>query len=741
MKSHPQKMQNILATAVAAVAILGTLPSLAQTPTTTQATTQPATQPSTQPATQPTTTQAASQPAESPFVLPPVMVTAQKRSEPLQQVPESIGVVSSETIKNADIREILVASKYVPNVEVSHFENRRLSFPYIRGVGAGQNSPAVTTYIDGVPQLSFASSNQEFLDVNQVQFIRGPQSTLYGRNSLGGVILVDSNKPSNKLTLDSTSNFGNFNYFDERATVNLPIIKDVLLVRMSGGYTSRDGFTKNDLTGHDVDSQQAEFGKMQIYFAPFEEFDMSLRVHGERDRDGDYPLGDLASIRQNPWHVQHAFEGNSLRDLTDTSLTMNYYTQHATFTSITGFTDWRSQDITGLDYSAADLIHRANREHENDVTQEFRAASPKDAPIELTDYARVAWVLGVFGFTQDYNQHAGNAYQPNAVTYLGVPFPFTQFNDAGLHNQGLGTFGQGTLTLWNKLDLIVGVRFDAEHSNANLNAYADSPYIPGSSENPSADFDDLSTNFGAAYHWTTDLMTYVNAAQGYKAGGFNPTSPTDKIAYNPEHDWTYEVGTKSSWFKNRLTANLDYFYVDWRQMQLNVPTDSPGTYYIDNVGKSHSQGIELELTGKPREDLELFGGLGYMQSQFDSYTQPSGLSAQGNELPFAPDVTWNVGAQYNYKLCKQATAFIRAEEIGSARYFYDASNDQSQGAYAMSNFRIGVRGRHWSLSGWVENAFEAHTVPMAFPFQLAPSGYVGESGIPRLFGVSLTLDF
>jgi len=695
------------------------------------------------PATQPAASDPLPPPSATPthWSLDPVVVTAQKRPENAQDVSASLTAISAQTIQDANIQNILDAAAYAPDVNMSHFTNRRLVFPFIRGIGSGRNSPAVTTYIDGVPQLSYATANQEFLDVHGVEFVRGPQGTLYGRNALGGVINVNSNTPTNKLTLESTSTAGNYHFLDERATVNVPVIKDVLSVRVSGGASGRNGYATNLVTGNDVDRKEAEFGSLAVWFAPSADWDFTLRIHAERDRDGDYALSDLSSIRATPWRVSHGFEGDSLRDIAGTSLTANYFTQYATFTSVTGFQDWRSQDLTSLDYTPGDLIRRQNRERQNDFTQELRAASPTDHPLVLCDAAKLSWVGGLFVFASDYQQHVGNTYRPAAVPALGLPFAFTQYNDAALRDLGLGVFGQATITIFDKLDLTAGIRFDAERDTAGLAGYTDSPYLPTSSAHPASSFDNVSTRWGAAWHWTPDLMTYADASQGYKAGGFNATAPVDKTAFNPEHAWNYEVGTKSSWFDKRLTANVDYFYIDWRHMQLDVPTGTPDTYFIDNVGQAHSQGAEFELTGRPQKNLEIFGGVSYMQSQFDSYTQPSGISAHGNDLPFAPDVTWNVGAEYSHKLCDQATAFIRAEEVGTSRYFYDASNAASQGAYAMTNFRLGIRGHHWALEGYVENAFEAHTVPMAFPFQLAPSGYVGENGIPRLYGVSLRLDF
>src|SRR5262249_19749880 len=160
--------------------------------------------------------------------------------------------------------------------------------------------------------------------------------------------------------------------------------------------SARNGYTVNDLTGNDVDRKEAEFGKLQIWFSPSDEWDFTLRINGERDRDGDYPLGDLASIRSRPWHVSHGFEGNSLRDGAGSYLRANYYTEYATFTSVSGFGYVRSQDISGIDYTPFDLIRRQNRERESDFTQELRAASPKDHPIVISDAAKVSWITGIF---------------------------------------------------------------------------------------------------------------------------------------------------------------------------------------------------------------------------------------------------------------------------------------------------------------------------------------------------------
>jgi iron complex outermembrane receptor protein len=184
-------------------------------------------------------------------------------------------------------------------------------------------------------------------------------------------------------------------------------------------------------------------------------------------------------------------------------------------------------------------------------------------------------------------------------------------------------------------------------------------------------------------------------------------------------------------------------------MQLDVPTGAPGVFFIDNVGKAYSYGLETELTARPVEPWEIFTGLSLGHARFEEYIQPSGASAAGHALPFAPVATWNAGTQYTLHLNRDLYAYARGEFLLVSEYNYDASAAQAQDLYTLTNFRVGLGGRfdalggavNWRLEGYVDNAFDTVYVPLAFPFALAPSGYVGENGAPRTYGVRLSLGF
>ena len=244
------------------------------------------------------------------FRLPTVSVTAQKESENVQDLPVSVTAVTSDTLEASGVRSISEAAQFAPNTFFSEFTARKLSNPRFRGVGASPSNPGVTTYIDGVPQLNANSSSIELIGVQQIEFVRGPQSALFGRNALGGLINITSARPSLKdWTGAVTGPYGNFSWGDVRGTAAGPLVADKLALGVGVGYSGRDGFTKNDVTGHDLDSRSAVFAKVQLLWVPAARWEVRGILNGERARDGDYALNDLGALRAKPFHVLARFRG------------------------------------------------------------------------------------------------------------------------------------------------------------------------------------------------------------------------------------------------------------------------------------------------------------------------------------------------------------------------------------------------------------------------------------------------
>ena len=201
--------------------------------------------------------------------VPPITVTAEKEPEDVQQAPVSVTAVTKDTLEASGARTVSDAAEFAPNTYFSEFGARKLSNPRFRGVGAGPLNPGVTTYIDGVPQLTANTSSTELADVERIEFVRGPQSALYGRNSLGGVVNIVSTRPSlDRWTGSAIAPFGSFGTADVRASVSGPLAGNRLALGISGGYARRDGFTENTVTGSDLDSRSASFTKTQLLWTP-----------------------------------------------------------------------------------------------------------------------------------------------------------------------------------------------------------------------------------------------------------------------------------------------------------------------------------------------------------------------------------------------------------------------------------------------------------------------------------------
>src|SRR5262245_25345651 len=250
-----------------------------------------------------------------PISIEPINVNVYKEPDDAQKLPVSVTGVTESTLRGAGILKISDAGILAPNTFFSEFTARKLSNARFRGIGSSPLNPGITTYIDGVPQLNTNSSNIEFVDIQEVEFVRGPQSALFGRNTLGGLVNITTERPSlTKWTGGVTAFLGNRSEWDARASIS-GHISDKVGLRVTAGHEARDGFTINDVTGHDLDYRRTSYGKAQLWWTPTSAWETRLILTGQRDQDGDYALNDLAALRQNPFHSSRDFEGDVVRDI------------------------------------------------------------------------------------------------------------------------------------------------------------------------------------------------------------------------------------------------------------------------------------------------------------------------------------------------------------------------------------------------------------------------------------------
>jgi iron complex outermembrane recepter protein len=686
------------------------------------------------------------QSAPPKITLPTVTVSAQKEPADPKALPVSVTAVPADLLSKSGVTMVSDAGPFSPNTTFTEFTARKLSNARIRGLGAGPSNPGVTTYYDGVPQFNANSSSIELLDVDQIEFVRGPQSTLFGRNALGGLINIASARPSaTKWTGTATVPFGDFDQVGFRAAVSGPIAGDTAAVGFAVSFAERSGYTVNDLTGNDLDSRSAFAAKGQLLWKPSSAWVTRVIVAGERARDGDYALNDLAAVRQNPFHVQRDYEGQTDRDIFSTTILTRREGSRYSLSTTTGFVKWDTFDSTDLDYTPLPLAMRNNTEDDFQFTQEVRLASAAASPVKLSDTASLRWQSGVFFFTQSYDQLVVQTFSPGVIP--GVPVSVQNVSpDAELDDIGFGVYGQGTMSFNRRFDLSFGARVDYESKDADLSTSTTPPLGPPTAVVENRSFADFSPQVAFSYRPDPDgnLMFYAAVNRGYKAGGFNPVAPPGSASYGEEHAWHIEGGSKGSSRSGRLSYSSSVYYIDWDELQLNVPVPfaPPGTFYIANVGGAWSSGVEFDMVARPHADVDLFASIGTTTARFSGGSASGGIDVSDNKIQFTPDYTMGFGAQYSREIRPGWRAFGRVDVAITGPFEYDDANTAHQDAYTLTNFRGGVRGKVFFAEAWVKNAFDVRYIPLAIPYPgFAASGFVAEPGRPRTFGVSLGVGF
>jgi len=676
------------------------------------------------------------------IVLPTVIVTAEREASDIKEVPGSVTAVTSATIHDAGLRSITDAYIFAPNTVFTEFTARKVSNARFRGIGSSPANPAITTYLDGVPQLNSNSSNIELLDIGQIEFVRGPQSPLFGRNTLGGIVNVTTARPSlAEWTGGAIVPFGNAGLWEARGNVSGPV-NDQLAIGFAAGKQQREGYTVNGITGNDLDSRDATFAKAQALFVPNANWEARVIYAHERDRDGDYALGDLSAIRLTPFRVERDFEGFTNRDINNLTVNLRGGGQNFAIETTTGFITWETEDSTDLDYSPLPLATRDNFEDDRQFTQEVRIASPENAPLAI-GAAMIKWQAGVEYFNQAYNQDAVNSFSP-FVLDPRLSFAVSMHSpEASIDTNGIGIFGRATATFNDRASVTAGVRVDHESSDAHLNTFFSPAFQPANVVAADQTFNDVSPQFAFGYRVDDNSNLYVSAARGYKAGGFNPAALPGSEAYGEEHAWHVEGGVKSAFAGGKAAVNAAVFLIDWDDLQLNVPNPFvPGQFYIANVGGAKSRGVEVDVAARPSQAVDLFAAIGFTNAKFAAGTIAAGVAVDDNDLPYTPDYTATFGGQLSKSITSAVRGFARAEVVMTGAFAYDEANSEGQDAYSLVNLRAGARLRRLSAELWLRNAFDTRYIPIAIPYPgFAPSGFIGENGRPRTFGITIGTTF
>lgn len=727
-----------------------------------------------------------------------ITVTARLRTEKQQDVPIALTALSGSQLDNLGTTQINQLQFLAPNLVVVTPNPRQTAFS-IRGIGnnpaADGLSASVGLYLDGVYLDRPGMVAFDLLDISQIEVLRGPQGTLFGKNTTGGAVSIQSQQPSFDFAAKGSASLGDYGLQQYQGTVSGPL-SDHWAYRVSGYVTYRGGYLRNVYTGGAGDSLDRQGLRAQLLYKPSDDFSWRLIFEAGHQDDATgsgilYSKGPSTSA--NPKFVPYATWAANLgitpvfnptglesdqnlqqrlveRQYAGTAIG-DWRLGNYTVTSVTGYRHWSFRPHNDFDWTYADVIRNNGADDfVQQFSQEVRLASPTSGDFD--------YVVGLYYFSRWLNNHAFTAYGSQYATGLGA------LGKAALNNGQTNTYGaistfnyagfaQGTWHIDPNWDLTIGGRETYELSKGRVQRTA---FTGGSGTAPvsvapfSGDIAVSSTTpsglLTLAYKPQEGFLIYGTASYGAKAGGFNSPSvpqsttgvflPMSTLVVKPEKAVNFELGTKTSWFDDRLSANLDLYWVDIYGYQANtvVAAASGGLQsLITNIGAVRSRGVEGEVVARPFDGLRLNGAFGFTDAFYHKFTNAPAIQGSttttqdltGRPVVQAPRWTFNLGGTYTYPLTDDVDGYLGADVAYKSSYFgyADDSNYSLVKGYAIVNLRIGtsLNDGRYDISVWVHNASDARYFNMVTPAATGSGGYFAFPAEPRTTGVTLKANF
>lgn len=672
-----------------------------------------------------------------------IVVTAERTPEDARDVPISLTVLTSEEIEDADITSLEDIARNTPNFSAfSGTDSRNFIYYSIRGLSNfnfGSRDP-IAFYVDDVPYDFGGFVDLDLTDLERVEILRGPQNTLYGRSSQSGAINIITRQPTNEFEFNSAISYGNFNDFDVRSAISGPIIEDRLFYRLSGSYGRRDGFYDNRfLEDEEFDEQSGGTGRAQLLWTPSEDWEISFNAGFDDYRDGAYPFVPLDDD-DDPFDIEQDFNGFINLNTNSQALRVTYRQPRFRVTSITTRRFSEQEGELDLDFSIADVGLSVGALDSTVFTQELRLQSPEEAE-------QLQWIVGGYFESREFdNNGSGLILGEDAALFFPPPFVVpgsTDLQFADSRGTTLAAFGQASYSPIEPLTLTLGLRYEV--SDSTLENFEQVVTIPDSPDTIVAAFQDVDQTseawlprFAVDYRLSPNATVYGTITRGYRPGGVSAlTNNEATLTFDAERSWNYELGAKTEWFDNRLGVNFALFFNPVENYQ--VVTVDPITRLQLNASNADVsiRGFELEVRATPVDGLDLIAGLGVVDAQFvDFIDENTGTNFDGNLIPYAPDLTYNLAAQYR----SDSGIFARVELQGVGTTFFDESNTLEQAPYAIINVRLGYEFDSYGLYLFANNLFDEEYISQAF--SLGPDGSAaGSFGAPSTYGIQFRARF
>jgi iron complex outermembrane receptor protein len=713
-----------------------------------------------------------------------IVVTARKRDESLQNVPVTVDAFTEQTIRSAGIESPRDFVAMVPNMTLVEVQNVGNSFITVRGISQARNSePSVAVLVDGVLETNPYEFDQELTDIKQIEVLKGPQGALYGRNAIGGAIIIHTADPSDHFEGEGKLGIGNGLSEKAQLAVSGPIdAAGTLKYRASLNFYNTDGYLENTYLDHKADPYRDYSGRLRLLWQPSDQWSADLRIFRDRvDTTAYYyviPRDDEANVfssfttAPNANDVTSPIQTNNLgadfRDVLDTALKLDYSPGYGTFTAITDFNHTKEID-TGDAYDFRPVkgsiaynyffatIPAADGGPFDESQSQFIDVKTYSQELRFTSdkVGGFSWIGGAYFVHTERFISTGNlvdrgegipAVYETPLVDPANPFA-TNTNVTFLadsqNNNAWAVFGDATYEINQQWEFDAAIRYD-EDSRRNT---TDTPqrFLPDptatTGEVRHQTWDAVQPKGTLRYKPADNLTFYGGWSRGFRSGGFNQTGVGAVAAsegklgvhdlFNAEVADTWEVGAKSQFLDRRLSANLALYHTVSHNGYFFFYDSVTSTQNLGNLDATY-KGAELELTAKATERLDLYANFGYTDGRITRMEDPTVI---GNKPPLLTKNTVNAGVQYHQPVGNGRNGVVRLDYQEIGRTWWDPYDVTSRDPVSLINLRAGVEAERWTVTAWSKNLTDK-----TYNAEFSTGGFLWRAP-PRRYGVDFTFKF
>lgn len=667
------------------------------------------------------------------YRLDEITVKSPKYNSNIFNIPAAATMMPSRLIENYQVRSLPEVSGVIPNFFMPDYGSKLTSPVYIRGIGTRINSPSVGLYLDNIPFFEKSAFNFDFFDLERIEVLRGPQGTLYGRNTMGGLINIFTTEPSSERNTAFRISTGSYAQVNTSLLHNQPITEKLSLL-LNFNQLHNGGFYTNAYNGQKVDVMNSYSARMKLLYKPTSALRIQTSLQYETSDQGGYPYALYNKTTQLTDSIRYDHVSSYDRDMLSAGLNVEISLKRYRLRAVTGYQYMKDHQDIDQDFTFKDMYFVDQVQNQHMLAQEINFQSYDDD--------RYEWLCGLFGFFQSAGKTVDVHYGKVLQAQMKLPGEYIVSKVYDNLNSGAALFHQSTLK-FGSLAITGGIRLDFERATLDYQHYQ---ILTGNSVQKedvqsSLNFLEFLPMIAMKYTLNERVTPYMTIAKGYNAGGFNSTFEREEDrSFQPEQSINYETGLKARFFDSRLFTNMALFYINWKNQQIYQPVPSGQGSMLKNAGKSKSQGLELDIKYIPFPNFEVWGTLGYNDARFVEYKRSATLDYSGNFLPYVPEYTTSLGVNYTLFLKSKVLdrIAVNATYQGFGRHYWHEDNTAFQDPYSLLGSRVTFSKKKFDLTLWGKNLLDS--AYNSFYFTALNNSYV-QPGKPVSLGISLRASF